>query len=126
MLEILFWIYLVNIVLLILHEMDSTYWKEWELFHLPGGLTGFLLIHFPLYCLGLYGLVPLSQGEQAGLTYSLVVSLVGMGAFIIHTWFLRRGHTEFNTPVSKFILWSTLIISLAQAVLSVYLLAKGA
>ena len=35
MLEILFWFYLVNIVLLILHEMVSTCWNEWELFHLP-------------------------------------------------------------------------------------------
>ena len=53
MMNSLFWIYLVNVVLLILHEKDSTYWKEWNLFHLPGGLTGFLLIHFPLYCLGI-------------------------------------------------------------------------
>jgi hypothetical protein len=122
--EILFWVYLVNIVLLILHEMDSTYWKEWELFHLPGGLTGFLLIHFPLYCLGLYGLVPLSQGLPAGLVYSLVISLAGMAAFTIHTWFLRKGHPEFNTPVSKLILWATLIVSLIQAGITIYLLGK--
>jgi hypothetical protein len=124
MAEILFWVYLVNIVLLILHEMDSTYWKEWELFHLPGGLTGFLLIHFPLYCLGLYGLVPLSQGTHGGLVYSLVISLAGMGAFTIHTWFLQKGHPEFNIPVSKFILWATLIVSLAQAGITIYLLGK--
>jgi hypothetical protein len=123
--SILFWLYLVNMGLLILHEMDSTYWKEWQLFHLPGGLGGFLLIHFPLFCLGLYGLVPLSQGAQAGLTYSLVVSVIGMGAFIIHTWFLRRGHPEFNVPVSKIILWALLIVSLPQVVITITLLTKG-
>ena len=123
--EILFWFYLVNVVLLILHEMDSTYWKEWELFHLPGDLTGFLLIHFPLYCLGLYGLVPLSQGLSVGLIYSLVICLAGMAAFTIHTWFLRKGHPQFNIPVSKLILWTLLIVSLAQAGITVYLLVKG-
>ena len=124
MFEILFWVYLVDIVLLILHEMDSAYWKEWELFHLPGGLGGFLLIHFPLYFLGLYGLIPLSQGVQAGLVYSLVISLAGLEAFSIHTWFLRRGHPQFNVPVSKLILWATLIVSLAQAGMTIFLLVK--
>ena len=124
MFEILFWVYLVDIVLLILHEMDSAYWKEWELFHLPGGLGGFLLIHFPLYFLGLYGLIPLSQGVHAGLVYSLVISLAGLAAFSIHTWFLRRGHPQFNVPVSKLILWATLIVSLAQAGMTIFLLVK--
>ena len=34
MFELLFWLYLVNAVLLITHEIDSAYWKEWELFKL--------------------------------------------------------------------------------------------
>ena len=46
--KILFWIYLANAVLLISHEIDSAYWKEWDLFKLPGGITGFLIIHFHL------------------------------------------------------------------------------
>jgi hypothetical protein len=115
MTDLLFWLYLVNTVLLILHEMDSAYWKEWELFHLPGGLAGFLLVHFPLYCLGLYGLVLLAKGASSGLIYSLVISLAGIFAFSIHAYFLRRGRHEFNTPVSRLILWATLIASLAQA-----------
>ena len=121
----LFWVYLVNVVLLILHEMDSAYWKEWQLFHLPGGLTGFLLIHFPLYCLGLYGLVLVSQGTSGGLVYSLAISLAGMAAFTIHTWFLRKGHPEFNLPVSKLILAAPLVASLVQAGLTILLLTKG-
>ena len=31
-------LYLANTALLIAHEIDSAYWKEWELFHLPGGI----------------------------------------------------------------------------------------
>jgi hypothetical protein len=37
----LFWCYLINSVLLITHEIESAYWKEWELFRLPGGFPSF-------------------------------------------------------------------------------------
>jgi hypothetical protein len=43
MFELLLWLYLVNAVLLINHEIDSAYWKEWELFKLPGSISGFLI-----------------------------------------------------------------------------------
>lgn len=65
MVEFLFWLYLLNLTLLILHEMDSAYWKEWDLFRLPGGVGGFLLIHLPLWIAGLYGLV-LVREARAG------------------------------------------------------------
>jgi hypothetical protein len=112
--QIVFWLYLVNTILLILHEMDSAYWKEWDLFRLPGGIGGFLLIHFPLYLAGLYGLVLASQGASAGLILSLVVGAAGIFAFGIHTFFLRKGRPEFNTQISKAILGLLLIVSIAQ------------
>jgi hypothetical protein len=112
--KIVFWLYLLNTVLLILHEMDSAYWKEWDLFRLPGGIGGFLLIHFPLYLAGLYGLVLVSQGASAGLILSLVIGAAGIFAFGIPTFFLRKGRPEFNTQISKGILGLLLIVSIAQ------------
>lgn len=122
MADILFWIYLINSVLLINHEIDSAYWKEWDLFKLPGGITGFLIVHFPTLFLVLYGLVLVSQRTFAGLIFSLVLSFGGMFAFTIHTYFIKRGRHEFNTPISQFILIATLIVSLAQAAITAYLL----
>ena len=120
--EILFWAYLVNAVLLINHEIDSAYWQEWELFHLPGGITGFLLLHFPLLFLILYGLVLVYQQAFGGLVVSLLLSLGGLFAFSIHTFFVRRGREEFKSPLSRFILVGTLMVSLVQAGITVYLL----
>ena len=120
--EILFWLYLTNTVLLIVHEMDSVYWKEWDLFGLPGGVTGFLLIHLPLLFLGLYGLALVYQKAAGGLVFSLVISLAGLGGFGIHTYFIRKGRNEFTTSVSQFILWGMLIASLAQMSVTIYLL----
>ena len=120
--ELLFWIYLVNSVLLINHEIDSAYWKEWELFKLPGGITGFLLLHIPLVFLILYGLILVFQNSFAGLIFSLVLSFAGIFAFAIHTFFIKKGRSEFKVPISLFILIATLVVSLTQAAITIYLL----
>jgi len=122
MFEILFWIYLLNSVLLINHEIDSAYWREWDLFKLPGGITGFLVIHLPLVFLVLYGLILVSQHSFAGLIFSLFLSLSGMFAFGIHLFFIKKGRSEFRVPMSLFILTAVLIVSIIQAIISIYLL----
>jgi len=112
--DTLFWLYLINAVILIVHEIDSAYWNEWEMFRLPGGVTAFLLLHVPLIALFLYGLVLVDRGAPAGYTLSLALGLAGVIAFAIHTSFSRQGRVEFRTPVSQAILWSTLLLSVAQ------------
>jgi hypothetical protein len=109
-----FWLYLINATTLIIHEIDSAYWKEWELFRLPGGVAGFLLLHFPLLWLTLYGLVLVGRDTMGGNIISLVLSLAGIFAFSIHTCSMRQGREQFKTPVSLSILWGTLLTSLAQ------------
>lgn len=120
--EILLWIYIFNSVLLIIHEIDSAYWKEWDLFRLPGGITGFLILHFPLLLLILYGLILVSQHFFAGLIFSLLISFGGMFAFAIHLFFIKRGRNEFKTFISLFILSATLIVSIIQTIITVYLM----
>ncbi len=117
--EALFWIYLLNTVVLIIHEIDSAYWKEWELFRLPGGVTGFLLLHFPLLFLVLYGLVLVREGTRAGLIFSILLAGGGIFAFGIHSWFIKRGREEFTSAVSRAILHLTLVLSIVQAALTI-------
>jgi hypothetical protein len=120
--DLLLWLYLANSVLLINHEIDSAYWKEWELLKLPGGITGFLLLHFPLLFVILWGLILVSRHSSWGLVFSLLVSLGGLFAFAVHTYFLRKGRTEFGNPISKFILIAILIVSLVQLAATLYLM----
>lgn len=120
--EILFWLYLANTLTLIVHEIDSAYWKEWKLFHLPGGEAGFLLVHFPLLFLLLFGLVLIDRGEPGGLILSLILCGGGLFAFSIHTFFIRRGHPEFKTLTSQGILIGTLLLSLVQLGLTIAIL----
>ena len=109
--ETLFWIYFVNFIFLIIHEMDSAYWEEWTLFKIPGGITVFLALHFPLFSIFMYGLIQVYENTRVGLIFSLLLSISGLFAFFIHTYFMREGREEFNTLTSKAILSSTLILS---------------
>jgi hypothetical protein len=125
-LKILFWLYLMNAVLLINHEIDSAYWKEWELFKLPGGIEGFLILHFPILFLILYGLILIYRQSFAGLIISLILCAGGIFAFCIHTVFIRKGRHEFNTPISRIILTLTLGVSTLQAAVTIYILLSRA
>lgn len=124
--DALFWLYLINAVILIVHEIDSAYWKEWQMFRLPGGVTAFLLLHIPLIALVLYGLVLVDRSTAAGHTLSLALSLAGIFAFSIHTYFSHQGRVEFRTPVSQTILWTTLHLSVVQLGVTLAALLTGA
>jgi hypothetical protein len=119
MFDVLVWIYLINATLLIVHEIDSAYWKEWELFRLPGGAGFFIALHVVLVLFFLVGLLWTFQGNTAGLVLSLVLGVCGVGAFTIHTWLIHNGHPEFKTPISRIILITTLITSLIQIVVTI-------
>jgi hypothetical protein len=125
MADLLFWLYLVNSVLLINHEIDSAYWKEWDLFKLPGGITGFLIIHFPLLLFVLYGSILVFQRSFAGLIFSFLLCFGGIFAFGIHLFFIKKGREEFNTAISLFILISMLVVSLVQLTLTTFLLLQS-
>lgn len=120
--DVLFWLYLTNSILIISHEIDSAYWKEWEIFRIPGGITGFLLLHFPLLFFILYGLVLVSAQSGSGLVFSIVLGSGGLSAFSIHAYFLKKGREEFGQPISKMILVLTGIISVIQLAIALYLL----
>ncbi len=120
--KLLLGLYLANSVLLINHEIDSAYWKEWELFKLPGGLTGFLLLHFPLLLLILSGLILVYRQSWSGLIFSYALCFCGLFAFAVHTYYLGKGRREFNKPISKFILVAILLVSLVQLGTTLYVM----
>lgn len=120
MTNLLLWLYIANSVLLINHEIDSAYWKEWELFKLPGGVTGFLLLHIPLLFVIFLGVILISRHSWWGSLFSLVLCFGGFLAFGIHFYFLRKGRAEFNTVISKSILITILVVSITQLVVTMY------
>ena len=110
-------LYILNFALLFTHEIDSAFWKEWELFHLPGGIQGFLIANFILLLIALYGFRKLLEEKNSGHIFSLLLAGGGIFAFIIHSYFILTGHGEFTLPVSLGLLFSTLIVSVVQGYL---------
>jgi hypothetical protein len=119
--NLLFWIYLINAVILIVHEIDSAYWQEWKLLN-PNdnnGISGFLILHFPMIFAILLGLVFVYENKIAGFIISLLLSVGGIFAFFFHTYHLRKGRQEFNTLLSKSIIYATFLLSLVQIILTI-------
>ena len=111
MLQALFWIYAINAMFLILHEIESAYWKEWELFKIGGGI--------PIIALIFLGLVTVYDPSRMGMIISLILCAGGLFAFSIHTYFLRKGKEEFTLPISKILLYVILLLSITQLVLTI-------
>lgn len=130
--KVLLWLYIVNVTLVIIHEMDSAYWKEWELFKMKPlfksirepEIAGFLIVHIPLLIPFLYGIIEVYKMSKFGLILSFILGVIGIGAFIIHFIFLRKGYQQFNTFVSKLILIILLTSSLIQLIIATILYLK--
>jgi hypothetical protein len=122
--DVLFWLYLVNAVFLINHEIDSGYHKEWELIGMPGGITLFLALHFGLLFVFLWGIVLVYMERTSGLVLSLILAATGIFALAIHTYFIKKGKPGFTAPISQFILWGGAVISAVQGAVTLYLLIR--
>ncbi len=118
--DLLFWIYIVNAVILINHEIDSAYWQEWKLINPndKNGINGFILMHFPMLFIILFGLVLVYEHRLSGYVISMVLAAGGLFAFFFHFYHLRKGKPEFNSVLSKVLILSTFIISIIQIILT--------
>lgn len=108
------WLYLANTVMLVVHEIDSAFWHEWDLLGLPGGIQTFLILHIPLLGLVLLGFRQVVLGRRGARAFSWALALIGIGAVSLHAILIAMGHPEFRQPMSGFVLGGILVISLLQ------------
>lgn len=107
----LLYLYIIVFTLLIVHEIDSAYWKEWEMFNLPGGIQLFNIIHIVLIPPLLLGYGELIKGTRKGIIFSAINGLLGLLTFVIHSIFFTIVYNKFENPTSKSILFLLLIAS---------------
>lgn len=110
--SIIFVLYSINAMLLVLHEIESAYWKEWEIFRMKGGITLFVLLHVPLLLVILLGSPAVIEGNPAGTALSLVTGAGGWIPLFVHKVFIRV-KDRFNTPLSLFIMISNALTGTA-------------
>ncbi len=116
--DLMVWLYILNLTLLLLHEIESAYWEEWEILKLPGGIAGFLIIHFPLIVLLLFGLVQLENKTMTGYILSFVTGVSGIIPFLVHN-ILVRVKGKFQLNISQLILYLNLTTGIILGVLSI-------
>jgi uncharacterized membrane protein len=124
--DLLFWIYLANAVILINHEIDSAFWQEWKLINpkQKNGINSFLILHIPMLFIILLGLIFVYEHTTAGMVISLILASGGIFAFFFHFYHIRKGKPEFNTPLSKTMIIATFAVSIVQIVLTLMQLTK--
>ena len=111
--------YILNATLLLLHEIESAYEKEWEILKLPGKITGFLLIHIPVIILLFWGLIELHKQTATGMIIGIISGIGGLMPFIVHKILVKRVN-HFNRPISIIIMILNVITGIGIIVFSLY------
>ncbi len=101
-------LYIANATLLLLHEIESAYEKEWEILKLPGKITGFLLMHVPIIVFILYGLIEIEKGSDIGMVIGIILGIGGVIPFIVHKLIVRK-ENHFNRFMSDAIIYLNIL-----------------
>lgn len=116
--RVLLFVYLANATLLLCHEIDSAFWREWELFQLPGGAGGFVGLHLVLVPLVLWGAVAIALRLPSARWLALLVGLSGLAGGVVHAAFLLAGDERFATLLSTGLIAAFTVTSTVQVVLA--------
>jgi len=111
-------LYIINATLLLLHEIESAYEKEWEILKLPGGITGFLIMHVPIIAFFFYGLIEIEKSSSIGFLCGIVTGIGGIVPFIVHKIAFKK-NDRFNLAVSNAIIFLNILSGLGLLILSV-------
>ena len=114
-------VYILNATLLILHEIESAYEKEWELLKLPGKITGFLLMHIPIILILFWGLIEIEKQTTLGLILGIVLGIGGILPAVVHKIAFKKTD-QFNLPISNAIIFLNVFSGIGLLILSISLM----
>ena len=96
--------YAVVLSLLITHEVEAAYWREWEMFQLPGGFRLFAALHLPLAAAFLAGFAEVVRDRPLGRPAAAILAVAGAATPVIHGAFLLLGRDQFRDAFSLLVL----------------------
>ena len=110
--------YILNATLLLLHEIESAYEKEWKILKLPGKITGFLLMHIPIILFLFWGLIETYKHTTTGMIVGIIAGIGGLIPFVVHNLLVKRVMC-FNRVASNVIMILNIITGIGTIVFSV-------
>lgn len=108
----------LNLSLVMAHQADAAYWREWEMFGLPGGIQFFTLFNLAAFLFLLWCFAAMVLRQREGLRGSFLIAALSGVVLPIHAAFAIAGFTQFHLPVSIAVIVGTFVVSLWQAVLT--------
>lgn len=106
--------YFLTMCLLILHQIDAAFWREWEMFYLPGGIQGYLVFNGLIIPVVLLGYKHVVQSSDKAVVFATACASLGVLTFLIHSGFALAGFEQFHLPLSMAIVLLCLLTSLWQ------------
>ena len=113
-------IYIINACLLLLHEIESAYFKEWEILKLPGKITGFLLLHIPIIIILFWGAIETEKQTTSGIIIAIIAGAGGLVPFLVHKILIRKKGI-FNSILSNCIVYLSVLTGITTAAIAVSL-----
>lgn len=108
-------LYLWNLAVLGTHEIDSAFWREWDLFRMPWlGIQGFLVFNLAVLAIALAGFRRVVEGAPGARGFVLFLAGAGIFAAVVHSAFILAGFQEFTLPTSLGLLAAGLVLSIGQ------------
>jgi len=111
--------YILNIIILILHEIESGYEKEWEILKLPVKLTGFILLHIPILFLFFYGLYFIILYPQTRAIISIISGSIGFIPFLVHKVIINKKE-HFNKTISNILIFGNIITGIILIIIGIF------
>lgn len=100
------------LALFVTHQIDAAYWREWQMFHLPGGIQLFNVLNLLLFLVLLAGLRSVFLRRPGGYYWALLIAFSGIATFFIHGGFMLAGYDQFLLPVSVLVIAAFFLASL--------------
>ena len=113
-------IYIINACLLLLHEIESAYFKEWEILKLPGRITGFLLLHIPIIMILFWGAIEIEKQSTSGIIIAIIVGAGGLVPFLVHKVIIKK-KGYFDSKLSNCIVYLNVLTGITTAAIAVSL-----
>jgi hypothetical protein len=108
----------LNLSLVLTHQVDAAFWREWEMFGLPGGIQLFNALNVVIFLVVLFCFMAVVQRRQSGFRCSLIIALLCASVLPIHAAFALSGFTQFHLPFSVFLIGATFAASIVQVALT--------
>lgn len=108
----------LNLALLVTHQIDAAYWHEWDMFSLPGGIQLFNILNLGIFLLLLGLAVPVIRRHPAGFSCSLAIAAACSLVLPIHAGFALAGYSQFNVPVSVAVIVASWPLAVLQMLMT--------